>query len=179
MLLVGGAVAQPELLRGGLDLLQAAAELRQELVQPLDLEALVAPESRFIVASSSSRLCTNGLTLSSEPVGAFCPRIVFVAASMSVMARTVRRSRSTRLTGQPRLAIDMLAFSQAASAVRVHLSSAARFCCAVGPSGPPPHPATTAANRTTVPSAFIRPPSHAVAAHRIPAERSSQTPENC
>ena len=114
----------------------------RNLSSRLILKRSVAPESRFIVPSSSSRLCTNGLTLSSEPAGAFCARIVFEAASMSVMARTVRRSRSTRLTGQPRLAIDVLAFSHAASAVRVHLSSAARFSCAVGPSGPPPHPAS-------------------------------------
>ena len=122
------------------------------------------------MASSSSRLFTNGSTFFSEPAGGFCARIVFEAACTSAIARTVRRSRSTRLTGQPRLAIAVLAFLQAASAVRVHLSSAARFSLAVGPSGPPPQPASTAANRTIAPSALIPAPA-SVAMRRTPDTR--------
>jgi hypothetical protein len=131
----------------------------------LILKSSVAPESCFIVPSSSSRLCTNGLTLSSEPAGAFCARIVFDAACTSVTARTVRRSRSTRLTGHPRLAIALLAFSQAASAVRVHSSRAARFSRAVGPSDPPPPQPTnhTADTRTTPRDFTHRPASVAIA----------------
>src|SRR5215218_898640 len=103
----------------------------------------VAPESRFSAASSSSRLSTNGRTFSAEPAGGLRARIAFEAACTSAIARTVRRSRSTRLTGNPRFAIASLAFLQSPSAACVHRVRAARRSSALGPPEPP-QPASAA-----------------------------------
>ena len=120
VLVVGGALAQPELLRGGLHLLQApdraSAGARPALAI---LNFSVVFESVFIaVVELLEALHERPHLLLRAGRRSFCRGSSSRRPRTSVIARTVSRSRSTRLTGQPRLAIASLVFSQAASAVR-------------------------------------------------------------